>query len=212
MNIFISQLWENPRFFLSWILFVVFSVCLHEFMHSFVALKEGDDTAARLGHLTLNPFRQMGFFSLIMLLLIGICWGRVPVDPRNFRRKYSHLIVSLAGPFTNFGLFIVFTLISGLALRLGYGSEDRERFSFFVTMFLNGAVMNMVLFIFNMLPVPGFDGYSLVENFVPPRFKNTEFFKGASIIVLMAAFFFSGHLFALSEIAVFGCIRFIMWL
>lgn len=206
MNIFLTNLWENPQFFCSWILFVVFSVCMHEFMHAYIALKEGDDTAARFGHLTLNPFRQMGFFSLIMLLLIGICWGRVPVDPRNFKRKYSNLIVSLAGPLTNLGLFLIFVLVAGVVIRL-HGGEESERLSFLIGMFLNGAVMNMVLFLFNMLPVPGFDGYALVENFVPPHFKNTEFFKGASLLVLMVAFFFSGYLFAFSEMMVFSLIK-----
>ena len=175
MHFFIQYLWENPKFFFSWMLFVVFSVSLHEFMHAFVALKEGDDTAARLGHLTLNPFRQMGIVSLIMLVLVGFCWGSVPVDRRNLRHKYSDLRVSLAGPFTNLGLFIVFGLIAGLAYRFMPYSVEGSKQEFLIMMFFQGSFMNMVLFIFNMLPVPGFDGYSLIENFVPQEFKYSEF-------------------------------------
>ena len=63
---FIRYMWLDPRLFFSAVLIVVFSVCCHEFMHAFVALRMGDDTAARRGHLTLNPFKQMGWLSLLM--------------------------------------------------------------------------------------------------------------------------------------------------
>ena len=203
MHFFIQYLWENPKFFFSWMLFVVFSVCLHEFMHAFAALKEGDDTAAKLGHLTLNPFRQMGIISLVMLVLIGFCWGAVPVDRRNLRHKYSDLRVSLAGPLTNLGLFLFFGLIAGLAYRYLPEVAENPKQEFFVIMFFQGSFMNMVLFLFNMLPVPGFDGYSLIENFVPQEMKYSEFFKGASIVVLMLALFFSDKLFAVGQAAAY---------
>ena len=203
MHFFIQYLWENPKLFFSWMLFVVFSISLHEFMHAYIALREGDDTAARFGHLTLNPFRQMGIVSLIMLMLIGFCWGAVPVDPRNFRRKYSNLIVSLAGPLTNLGLFMIFGLISGIAYKYLPEISENSRAEFLVMMFFQGTFMNMVLFLFNMLPVPGFDGYALVENFVPPKLKYSEFFKGASIVVLMLTLFFSDKLFTIGQAAAY---------
>lgn len=209
MHLFIQYLWENPRFFFSWMLFVVFSVSLHEFMHAYIALKEGDDTAARLGHLTLNPFKQMGLFSLVMLVLIGFCWGMVPVDPRNFRRKRSELYVSLAGPLTNLGLFFIFVLIAGLAFRFMPDMSRDSRGYFFVAMFFQGSIMNMVLFIFNMLPVPGFDGFSVVHNLLPPHLKNTEFFKGASVVIIMLAFVFSSKLFYIGEKASYFLINLI---
>lgn len=210
MHFFIQYLWENPKFFFSWMLFVVFSVCLHEFMHAYIALKEGDDTAARFGHLTLNPFRQMGIISLIMLVLIGFCWGAVPVNRENFRNKYSDLRVSLAGPLTNLGLFLIFGLIAGLAYRYLPQMDDDSRQEFLVMMFFQGSFMNMVLFLFNMLPVPGFDGYALVENFVPQELKYSEFFKGASIVVLMLALFFSDKLFAVGQAAAYWIINLIV--
>ena len=209
MHFFIQYLWENPKFFFSWMLFVVFSVSLHEFMHAFVALKEGDDTAARLGHLTLNPFRQMGIVSLIMLVLVGFCWGAVPVDRRNLRHKYSDLRVSLAGPFTNLGLFLVFGLIAGLAYRFMPHVTEGSKQEFLIMMFFQGSFMNMVLFLFNMLPVPGFDGYSLIENFVPQELKYSEFFKGTSIVVLMLALFFSDKLFDIGQTAAYMLVNLI---
>lgn len=81
MNLFITQLFEDPQRFFIWLLVVIFSICCHEFMHAWAALKQGDPTAADEGHLTLNPMKQMGPFSLVMLAVCGIAWGRVPVRP-----------------------------------------------------------------------------------------------------------------------------------
>ena len=199
----IKTLFTDPRFFASSVLVVVFSICLHEFLHAWAALKMGDPTAADRGHLTMNPFRQMGIVSLIMLVLVGFCWGAVPVDRRNLRHKYSDLRVSLAGPFTNLGLFLVLGLIAGLAYRFMPHVTEGSKQEFLIMMFFQGSFMNMVLFLFNMLPVPGFDGYSLIENFVPQEMKYSEFFKGASIVVLMLALFFSDKLFAVGQAAAY---------
>ena len=210
MHFFIQYLWEKPEFFFSWMLFVVFSVSLHEFMHAYTALQEGDDTAARLGHLTLNPFKQMGVISLVMLVLVGFCWGMVPVNAKNLRSKYSELKVSLAGPFTNLGLFLIFGIIAGLAYKFMPDIADNPKHELLVVMFFQGSFMNMVLFIFNMLPVPGFDGYSLVENFVPHELKYSEFFKGASIVILMLGLFFSDKLFYVGQSAAYILVNLIL--
>ena len=124
MRFFIQYAWERPDFFFPWMLLVIFSICLHEFMHAYTALKLGDDTAARTGHLTLNPFKQMGIFSLIMLAMIGICWGAVPVNRNNFQKKYASALVSAVGPFTNFALFVFFSLITAGLLRIFYRAEN----------------------------------------------------------------------------------------
>ena len=205
----IKTLFTDPRFFASSVLVVVFSICLHEFLHAWAALKMGDPTAADRGHLTMNPFRQMGIVSLIMLVLVGFCWGAVPVDRRNLRHKYSDLRVSLAGPFTNLGLFLVFGLIAGLAYRFMPYVTEGSRQEFLIMMFFQGSFMNMVLFLFNMLPVPGFDGYSLIENFVPQELKYSEFFKGTSIVVLMLALFFSDKLFDIGQTAAYMLVNLI---
>jgi Zn-dependent protease len=60
---FIKLLFSDPRLFLSLALVVIFSICVHEFMHAYIALKNGDPTAADAGHLTVNPFKQMGWRS-----------------------------------------------------------------------------------------------------------------------------------------------------
>jgi Zn-dependent protease len=72
---FIQQALTDPFLYFGWITFVVFSICCHEYAHAYTALRFGDDTAARNGHLTLNPLVQMGLQSLIVLALFGLAWA-----------------------------------------------------------------------------------------------------------------------------------------
>ena len=160
-GIFITNLWRDPYFFFSAVFLVVFSVCCHEFMHAWVALKEGDSTAADEGHLTLNPLKQMGLYSLFLLALFGIAWGQVPVNPANFRSRFSDVKVSLAGPLTNLALAFLMLIFCAVLLFAGVENERAIRMVF------HGCVLNQVLFLLNMCPVPGFDGYNIVRHFFP---------------------------------------------
>ena len=129
-----------------------------------MALRCGDDTAARAGHLSLNPFRQMGLTSLIALLLVGIAWGAVPVDPRRLRSRGAAAAVSCAGPAANLllaalgaALFVALTRFDLL------GGADGSTAHFFRL----AGLANAVLFIFNLLPVPMFDGWSIFSLLFP---------------------------------------------
>lgn len=160
-GLFITTLWRDPYFFFGAAFLVIFSICCHEFMHAWIALKEGDPTAADQGHLTLNPLKQMGWISLILFALFGFAWGQVPVAPNNFRSRSSAVKVALAGPLTNLFLSFVMLLICCLLLK---GEIENYRA---MEMIFYGSVLNLVLFILNMLPVPGFDGFVLAEYFRP---------------------------------------------
>ncbi len=156
---FIQQAIDNLPFFLSWILIITFSICVHEYAHALVALWKGDDTAATAGHLSLNPVVQMGWTSLVMLALVGIAWGAVPVNPRRLGRA-GHAQVAIAGPAANLILCLLFSVIAGV---VGTFAE-----SAFVERFLMLAAMaNAVLFIFNLLPIPMFDGWTVLALFIP---------------------------------------------
>ena len=115
MGLFITKLWTAPQEFFLIALIVVFSICLHEYCHARCALLMGDPTAADRGHLTLNPFRQMGLFSLVMFLVAGIAWGMVPVDPEKARSRYpwGPAAIALAGPAANFALALAGWLLFG---------------------------------------------------------------------------------------------------
>jgi len=161
---FIEKLWENPTHYISWVTIVVFSVCIHELSHVYMALSQGDDTAAKQGYVTLDPLRLMGRQSLIALAFIGIAWGAVPVTLSKFRHRYSHALVSAAGPGSNFVLAMAFAAATILTIRLAPSPETALAFSSF---FHRGVQVNCALGILNVLPIPMFDGWEIAALFAP---------------------------------------------
>lgn len=160
---------------LAWMLVVVFSICFHEMMHAWTALKNGDDTAARLGHLTMNPLKQMGWVSLIMLVVFGFAWGMVPVNPYALTRR-GRFRVSMSGPLSNLGLCVLFSAGAVLAARGALAGAEAGAegagplWKSATLLLLVGAQANGVLFTLNVLPIPGLDGWSALSALVP-RFE-----------------------------------------
>ena len=106
----ISDNWSDvngPVMVVSWLVWVVVSITLHELAHGWTAIKLGDDTPIRSGHMTWNPMVHMGVYSFAALLLIGIAWGMMPVDTSRLRGKYADTLVSVAGPLMNLGLGLI---------------------------------------------------------------------------------------------------------
>jgi len=191
---FITLLFSDWRLFACIGLFVIFSVCVHEYMHAYVALKMGDPTAADLGHLTLSPFKQMGLISLIMLLFLGIAWGQVPVNPQNLPTRKKRILVALAGVCGNILLTLFFTVCGFLVL---IWSPENE---FAVRMLLYGAVLNIVLLIINLMPAPGFDGFLIVREFIRfDRQTTIDRANGAFFIIMMIMFFFIDKIYTAAE-------------
>lgn len=184
----ITLLFKDPNLYCMLILLVMFSICCHEYAHAQVALWQGDSTAADNGHLTLNPMRQMGLVSIIMLLLIGISWGAVPVTPSRMKHKYSHALVSFAGPATNLILFGIFVAATSLAIMYGWKQEA-------LYMFFMGASLNIFLFILNMLPLPMLDGSTIFSSFIPKMDNmNQEVKNGMTFMLIMLIFALSGKI------------------
>ena len=181
MNLFITNIYKDPQFFFTVIAAVGFSVCVHEFCHAWMAKKCGDNTAADAGHLTLNPLRQMGFLSIIMLLVLGFCWGAVPVNPAALSKR-RRIAVSFAGPGANLGLFccgIIAFLIAG-KLELEWA----------LTALLLFAQLNLVLFCINLAPVPGFDGGNILAELLPMhKIYSSEVGKGFMIGMVLLLFY-----------------------
>lgn len=200
---FLDALKRDPEEAVLQILIVVFSICCHEYMHARTALWQGDDTAARSGHLTLNPMKQMGPISIIMLLMVGIAFGQVPVDPRRMRNSWSEAIVSLAGPLANLALFMLFlagAIITSTSLgeySQAYGAFVlSERHYFLYSILLYGSMLNLVLFFFNLVPVPPLDGHGVICYFLPNlRRTGSEFLKGATLFIFIALFASAHYLF-----------------
>ena len=156
------------------IIILIMSVVVHEISHGYAALFFGDETARYQGRLTLNPLKHLDLTgSVIVPLLLIISksgfvfgWAKpVPINPYNFRnRKWAEPIVALAGPLSNISLAIVF----GLLIRFG------GHFAILSPSFLYIAgyvvIINLVLAIFNLIPIPPLDGSHLLFSFFSERY------------------------------------------
>ena len=141
-----------------WLFWIIASITLHELAHGWAALWQGDPTPRALGHMTASPLVHMGPMSLIALALVGIAWGAMPVNPQNFRMgRVGDALVALAGPAMNFLIAIVAALIWPVA----------EHYSVEMGRLLElGVGLNILLGLFNLLPIPPFDGGRILVSLV----------------------------------------------
>ena len=157
----------------SWTVWVVLSICLHELSHGWTAIKLGDDTPIITGHMTWNPLVHMGMTSMLVFLFIGIAWGMMPVNPSKLRGKHADSIVAIAGPLMNLVLSIVVLILLVLWVPLTQGQligsvTISEPLATNMRTFLYlGAMLNIVLMLFNLLPVPPLDGGRIATDLIP---------------------------------------------
>jgi Zn-dependent protease len=167
-----------PELFAFSIIILLFSVILHEVMHGVMALKFGDSTAQRAGRLTLNPIPHIDLYGTILLpalilvpaILTGtppgplLAWAKpVPVNPLNFNNiKKGEFFVSAAGVLANFSLAIIFALIFRILDFLPYAFP-----SLLGQLLSYGVHINLVLGVFNLLPIPPLDGSKMLLSQLP---------------------------------------------
>ena len=144
---------------------LIFSLTFHEFGHGKVASLIGDDTAKRAGRLTLNPIPHIDPLGLLMVLAIGIGYAKpVPTDPRKFRTRWGTLLVAAAGPGMNLLLAIITINLYALGVKAGWGLFQTEVAYFFFTYL---ALINMLLMLFNLLPIGPLDGSYILPYALP---------------------------------------------
>ncbi|MBU0509997.1 site-2 protease family protein [bacterium] len=179
----------------------VIGLTVHEFFHAWTAARLGDPTAKTMGRLTLNPLRHLDFFGSLMLVFIGFGWAKpVPVDPRYFRSPYRDMaMVAVAGPLSNLGLGIAFAFL----LRLSVLFMDPTAASLpWPLMVLAQAVwINIVLAIFNLIPIPPLDGSRIVSGFIPERWaRGYERFERIGPLLFIAVVLLANF----ADVSVFG--------
>ena len=146
-------------FFLILIALVV-SLSFHEYGHAFAAKRFGDDTAERMGRLTLNPIAHIDPMGLMMVIFAGFGWAKpVPTDPRKFNSRWAELVVSAAGPGMNLVVAFVAINFFGLAVGLGWEFMQGEGARFF---FIFLAQINLLLMVFNLIPLGALDGHYML--------------------------------------------------
>ena len=159
----------------------------HEFAHAFVAYKFGDMTAQKQGRLTLNPLKHLDPIGTILIFIAGFGWARpVPVNRFFFKKpRLAGILVSVAGPLSNLVLASL-GFVVGFGLNR-FGAAPPESFYDFLEIFIR---LNIVLFIFNLLPFPPLDGYRIIEDLAPNhvRAKMTQYEQYGGLIFLILVF------------------------
>ncbi len=176
---------------------LLFSVVAHEYAHGYAALRQGDPTAQSLGRLTWNPVKHIDPFltilmPLVMFMTLGVAFGGakpVPVDPRNYRNyRRGDIIVSLAGIAANLALAVLLT-VSIIAVH--YVARLVPALSSFVgfmqLMFIYGITINLLLAVFNLMPIPPLDGSHVVKHLLPPAWaRQYQRLAGVGFMLLIA--------------------------
>jgi Zn-dependent protease len=146
----------------------------HEFAHAYLAYKFGDPTAYRLGRVSLNPRVHLDVFGTILILLAGFGWAKpVPVNRSHFKRpRLMGIIVSAAGPLSNLAIaFIGVVLLQALNV-FGVLSVMSPGVYEATVLFLRLLIsINLILFLFNLIPLPPLDGYRIIEDLAPQEIR-----------------------------------------
>ena len=175
---------------------LVFSVVLHEVSHGVMANYLGDPTAKNAGRLTLNPIPHLDILGSVILPLflilsrVGIVFGwakPVPINPYNFRdQKYGEAKVAIMGPLANLSLALVF----GLALRFFPITVSNIGLA---SLFSYIVFINIILAVFNLVPIPPLDGSHVLFTFLPRTMGNLKMFLyryGSFVLLFMVFFWF----------------------
>lgn len=170
----IRLLQTSPLTFAIVAVVLLFSLALHELGHALVADKMGDKTARNLGRVTLNPIKHLDPIGTLLLLTVGFGWAKpVPIQPGNFRNyRVGMFWVSIAGILVNLSIAVLaLVILAALGTTLGNlqnifpgasGGGDPLHYGLFVA-----AQINVVLAVFNLLPIPPLDGSKILSVFLP---------------------------------------------
>ncbi|MFN4070242.1 MAG: site-2 protease family protein [Thermus caldifontis] len=170
-------LWQqDPLAFVLAFAALVFSLVLHELGHAYAAYLFGDTTAKRQGRLTLNPLKHLDPLGTVLLLLVGFGWARpVPIYPPAFRSyRLGLFVVSIAGIVINLALAVLFALVVrgifaldpvGVVLTLRGEGQTLSGLLALAAFFASS--INLVLAVFNLLPIPPLDGSKILQSLLP---------------------------------------------
>lgn len=149
---------------------ILIAFTIHEWAHAATALLFGDDTAKNEGRFSINPLVHVDLIGLLMVVIVGFGWAK-PTPVNRFKlkkRKLGSILVPLAGPISN--LILAFLAVGIFAYFIGGAGGDglNTIWSNFLTIFIQ---LNLVLFIFNLIPFPPLDGYQVLVEFLPSRLR-----------------------------------------
>jgi len=171
-----------------YVIVLITSIVVHEFAHAYTAYKLGDETARLSGRLTLNPLKHLDLFGSIILPLFLVLmkagfvigWAKpVPYNPNNIRdEKKGTILISIMGILANLAVAVIFGLLIRLGLYIGmplYLTNGIDLSPFFKISTII-VLVNLVLMIFNLIPIPPLDGSKLLFSIIPPRYQHIQRF------------------------------------
>jgi len=191
----ISILFSDPVIFILIVVSLVFALCIHEFSHGYIAYLNGDDTAYRMGRLTLNPLKHLDPIGSMMILFIGFGYAKpVPVNPANLNNPRKDMIkVAAAGPISNFILSFLGVLILTAIHELGMLQKNYQTFfSYFI-------IINTYLGLFNLIPIYPLDGGQIFGNIISKYNRNifiklNEYGPKILLCVILLSFITQGRI------------------
>ena len=166
------------------------SVSCHEFAHGYVAYKLGDPSAKLSGRLTLNPIKHFDLLSIMFFAVFHFGWAKgVPINPVNFKdRKKGMVLSALAGPLTN----VLIALIAAIILQVYPKSTSAGKIVFYILLYIKQFLyyllsVNVMLAIFNLIPIPPLDGSKIFFSVFPERtyFRILSYDRYMLIILLI---------------------------
>ena len=213
MGFLTSFMRELPLYLLS-LPVVLMALSIHESAHGYAAYKLGDPTARNLGRITLNPAKHFDLLGFLSMLVFHIDWAKpVPINSRYFQKPRRDMaITGAAGPLSNLCLAIIHLIILRVAMifvsqtfsgeafayLLAYSADEgfTGSLAFTVTALIlyvlyMGVIMNVVLAIFNLIPIPPFDGSRIFYAFLPPKwYFGIMKYERIIMLVFILLFFF----------------------
>jgi len=195
---------EEPLAFVMLALSLVLSLSLHEFAHALAADLQGDRLPRAMGRVTINPIRHLDPLGTLLILLVGFGWAK-PVEfrPSALRsRRFGAALVALAGPMMNLLLAVLGLIGLRLTSSDPFLSEgvlfiDQEGLAAQVAIFwIFFATINILLAVFNLIPLPPLDGSRLLTIFLPPNRQNIIYFLDKyGFFILLGLLLFGGFTF-----------------
>lgn len=168
---------ETVVYYLLSAIAALIALTVHEYCHGYAAYKLGDDTAKNFGRLTLNPLNHIDPYGAICMVLFHIGWAKpVPVNARNFKNpKKDFAITAAAGPLSNLILGFFSALLYLVVLTVASNSDiEFKSFTYYLVVNILNFIfifhsVNVGLGLFNLLPIPPFDGSRLLNVILPPK-------------------------------------------
>jgi Zn-dependent protease len=181
----IGALFSNPIVFFAQVLALVVGITVHEFSHALAATYQGDPTPQSQGRLSLNPLRHLDPLGTLFLLFAGFGWGKpVQFNPRFLKNpRLGSVIVGLAGPAANLLLIIIFGVLLRVFALQDWIDAESGLFIFLSSLLL----MNLVLLVFNLIPIPPLDGSKVLLALLPRRLSHVALWLERSGPMLLFA-------------------------